>query len=195
MFSSENQNWATRWNTFYSIQEQLGRKYNLDPCCFKETAKCNRYITESEDIFSYKDPLSLKEELGDLQIFVNPPYGRYQAKFVNHIADWCEYEGVIADCLIPSRTDTGLFHDDLLKRATTIRFIKGRLTFGDDAYWEWFWRQEYRSNGTKNKLFGKVGKMEAATFPSIVVSFGEDKEFSFERKSLIIPKEVYTGNL
>ena len=32
--------------------------------------------------------------------------------------------------LVPSRTDTRWFHDYALK-ATEIRFIKGRLTFGD----------------------------------------------------------------
>jgi site-specific DNA-methyltransferase (adenine-specific) len=33
--------------------------------------------------------------------------------------------------LLPSRTDTGWFHEDVLPGATQIRFIKGRLHFDD----------------------------------------------------------------
>ena len=33
--------------------------------------------------------------------------------------------------LIPARTDTKYFHNYIYKKATEIRFIKGRLKFGD----------------------------------------------------------------
>lgn len=34
--------------------------------------------------------------------------------------------------LIPSRTDTKWWHDIVLKRAMEIRFVKGRLKFGEN---------------------------------------------------------------
>ncbi len=176
MFSSANQAWATRWATFNSIQKQLGRQYNLDPCCLKETAKCDNFITPEEDMFTVKNPLEYFEKESQIQMFVNPEYGRNQRKFVEHIANWCGYDNVIADVLIPTRTDTGLFHDVILPKATAIYFIKGRVTFGNDEYWEWLWGQEFveGSGGVmkKNSLYKKYGKMNPAPFPSMVVSFG-----------------------
>ena len=60
------------------------------------------------------------------RVFCNPPYGP-------GIAKWLErgLEADIAVFLIPARTDTRWFHDIVLPRAREIRFIKGRLKFGD----------------------------------------------------------------
>ena len=60
--------------------------------------------------------------------FINPPYSQLKA--------WCKkaYEeslkGKLCVMLIPSRTDTAAFHDYCMK-AAEIRFIRGRLKFGD----------------------------------------------------------------
>ena len=63
------------------------------------------------------------------RVFCNPPY--------SEISKWCEkafYESknpnTLIVMLIPSRTDTRYFHDYILHRAE-IRFVKGRLKFGD----------------------------------------------------------------
>ena len=39
--------------------------------------------------------------------------------------------GAIVVCLIPSRTDTTYWHDYIFDEADDIRFLKGRLKFGD----------------------------------------------------------------
>ena len=49
---------------------------------------------------------------------------------------------------------------------------------------EAMWETEYLENGKKNSLYGKHGKMNPAAFPSMVVSFGEDKPLSFETLEL-----------
>ena len=60
---------------------------------------------------------------------MNPPCGR-------EVGVWIEkaykesLKGAIVVCLIPSRTDTKYWHDYCMK-ANEIRFIKGRLKFGD----------------------------------------------------------------
>lgn len=60
--------------------------------------------------------------------FVNPPYSQ--------LKEWCKacYEhslkGATVVMLIPSRTDTKAWHDYVMK-ADEIRFIKGRLKFGN----------------------------------------------------------------
>lgn len=62
-------------------------------------------------------------------MFCNPPYSK--------IGEWVKkafYEGrkdnTLVVLLIPARTDTKYFHDYILHRAE-VRFIKGRLKFGD----------------------------------------------------------------
>ena len=62
-------------------------------------------------------------------MFCNPPYSA--------IADWVRkayYEGckdnTVVVLLIPARTDTRYFHNFIYGRSE-IRFIKGRLKFGD----------------------------------------------------------------
>ena len=62
--------------------------------------------------------------------YINPPYGR-------KITDWIAkayqetQRGALCVLLIPSRTDTRWWHDYIMK-ADEIRFIKGRLKFGDN---------------------------------------------------------------
>lgn len=60
------------------------------------------------------------------RVFCNPPYGPGLNK-------WLErgLEADLAVFLIPARTDTRWFHEVVLPKAKEIRFIKGRLKFGD----------------------------------------------------------------
>jgi site-specific DNA-methyltransferase (adenine-specific) len=60
------------------------------------------------------------------RVFCNPPYGP-------EIRKWIErgFEAELAVYLVPARTDTRWFHDLVIPRAAEIRFIKGRLKFGD----------------------------------------------------------------
>lgn len=55
---------------------------------------------------------------------MNPPYGREIGKWVKKLS---ENKGV---GLLPARTDTKWFHEYILGKAE-IRFIKGRLKFGE----------------------------------------------------------------
>ncbi len=60
------------------------------------------------------------------RVFCNPPYGPEIAKFLER-AD----EAELAVYLIPARTNTRWFHQLVLGKAREIRFLKGRLKFGD----------------------------------------------------------------
>lgn len=64
-------------------------------------------------------------------MFCNPPYSKI-AKWVEKSFYESRHDNTIVVLLIPSRTDTRYFHDFILNRAE-IRFIKGRLKFGDSA--------------------------------------------------------------
>ena len=119
MFSSKDITWTTPQDFF----EKLNKEFNftLDPCCVPNTAKCNTYFTPETD--------GLKQSWQGYTVFMNPPYGR-------EIGKWLEkaykesLKGITVVCLIPSRTDTKYWHDFCMK-AAEIRFVKGRLKFGD----------------------------------------------------------------
>lgn len=60
------------------------------------------------------------------RVFCNPPYGPEIPKFMSRAR-----EADLAVFLVPARTDTRWFHDLVLPHAKEIRFIRGRLYFGD----------------------------------------------------------------
>ncbi len=64
--------------------------------------------------------------------FVNPPYGREIRKWVRK-AYYESLKGKTVVMLLASRTDTNWWHDYVMK-ADQIRFIRGRLRFGE-AKW------------------------------------------------------------
>ena len=70
-----------------------------------------------------------KNHGGGYRIFCNPPYGRELPKWVKKCYDESK-NGALVVMLILARTDTRWFHDYIYHKAE-IRFIKGRLKFGD----------------------------------------------------------------
>ena len=122
MFSSKTDLWATPQNFFDKLNNEF--YFTLDPCSNDENHKCDLYFT--------KDDNGLSLPWDSYRVFCNPPYG-------SEISLWVKkcYEEVfiykrcqIAVMLIPSRTDTRWFHDFIYGKAE-IRFVRGRLKFGD----------------------------------------------------------------
>ena len=69
------------------------------------------------------------QNLGGQVVFCNPPYGRELPKWVKKCYEE-SLNGSLVVMLIPARTDTRWFHDYIYGKAE-IRFIKGRLKFGN----------------------------------------------------------------
>ena len=118
IFSSDDMTWETPQNIFNKLDNEFN--FTLDVCALAETAKCKKYYTPETD--------GLKQGWNGT-CWMNPPYGR-------QIGEWLKkaYEeslkGNTIVCLIPSRTDTKYWHDYCMK-ASEIRFVKGRLKFGN----------------------------------------------------------------
>lgn len=121
MFSSKTNDWSTPQDFYDELDNEFG--FTLDPCADEYNHKCNKYFTEEDD--------GLLQDWGGEIVFCNPPYGKA-------IKDWVR-KAYIEGCkpnttvvlLIPARTDTQYFHDYVYHEAKEIRFIKGRLKFGD----------------------------------------------------------------
>ena len=103
-FSSKTDKWFTPKDLYNKLNKEF--KFDFDPC----------------PINPKFDGLNIK---WGKRNFMNPPYGREIGKWVKKAS-----ESPLTVCLLPARTDTKWFHDYILGKAE-IRFIKGRLKFGE----------------------------------------------------------------
>ena len=118
--SSKTDNWATPQDFFDNLNEEF--HFTLDPCANEENHKCNLFYTKEQD--------GLTKDWGGHVVFCNPPYGKEIADWVRYSYEQSQKPNTTVVMLIPARTDTRYFHDYIYGKAE-IRFIKGRLKFGD----------------------------------------------------------------
>lgn len=121
MFSSKTDMWSTPQEFFDSLNREF--IFTLDPCATKENAKCKKYFT--------KEMNGLEQDWQGETVFCNPPYGREIGKWVEKSYKESLKNKTRIVMLIPARTDTRYFHDFIYHKAKEIRFLKGRLKFGD----------------------------------------------------------------
>ena len=118
-YSSATNEWATPQNVFDELNEEFN--FMLDPCATKENAKTDKFFTIEDD--------GLSQEWTETT-FMNPPYGREIKKWVKKAYEE-SLKGTVVVCLIPARTDTSYWHEYIFEKACEIRFVKGRIKFGD----------------------------------------------------------------
>jgi len=136
MFSSKSNDWATPQDFYNQLDAEF--EFTLDPCASQASAKCSSFYTADDD--------GLSKDWGGHTVFMNPPYGRKIGNWIQKAYEEGEKSNTRVVALIPARTDTKYWHNYCMK-ATEIRFVKGRLKFGQ--------------GNTKN----------SAPFPSAVVVF------------------------
>lgn len=135
LFSSNTDEWATPQEFYDRLNEEF--HFTLDPCALPENAKCKRFFSPAEN--------GLAQDWGGEIVYCNPPYGRAIYDWVRKCSAEAQKPYTIVVALLPARTDTRYFHEFIYQKAREIRFVKGRLKFGN----------------SKN----------AAPFPSMVVVF------------------------
>lgn len=115
MMSSNTGEWATPQAFFDGLDAEF--HFVVDVCATDRNAKCGTYYSPGIDGLkqTWKGPC-----------WMNPPYGREIGKWVKKAAE-C---GELVVALLPARTDTRWFHDHIYSKAE-IRFVRGRLKFGD----------------------------------------------------------------
>lgn len=112
LFSSATPNHATPIAVYGELDAEFG--FTLDPCPLDPMGGLSMFSRDGLD----------RSWAGE-RVFCNPPYGR-------GIGDWLAKasEAEVAVYLLPARTDTRWWHDHAM-RATEIRFLRGRLKFGN----------------------------------------------------------------
>jgi len=146
MFSSKTDLWPTPQSFFDELNAEFN--FTLDPCATQDNAKCAKYYTKDDD--------GLAHDWSRDIVFMNLPYGDPEIpcrsncakkrchergyhinEYIPGIADFIRkaheesQKGATVVCLVPARTDTRWFHDYVYGKADEIRFIKGRLKFGE----------------------------------------------------------------
>lgn len=145
MFSSSSDEWATPQKFYDNLNKEFN--FTLDPCCTANNHKCEKYFTVEDN--------GLLQDWSNEIVFMNPPYskpeqpckpnctkkkclerGYHNYTYKAGQEDWIKkaYEesqkGATVVGLLPVRTDTKAFHKYIYNKAE-IRFIEGRLKFGD----------------------------------------------------------------
>jgi site-specific DNA-methyltransferase (adenine-specific) len=118
LFTSRTEEWETPNYVFLPLNQEF--KLKVDVCATSENAKCKIFFNKSAD--------GLKREWSPFRCWMNPPYGRDISKWMKKAFNESQ-RGALVVCLIPSRTDTKWWHDWVM-RASEIRFVSGRISFG-----------------------------------------------------------------
>lgn len=143
LFSSKSVEWATPQWLFEELNKEF--HFTLDPCANETNHKCEFYFTKEDD--------GLSKDWSNNCVFVNPPYGKEISKWIEKSYKESLKENTTVVLLIPARTDTKYFHEYIYGKSE-IRFIRGRLKFGD-------------SNNS-------------APFPSMIVIFKNNKNMNYK---------------
>jgi phage N-6-adenine-methyltransferase len=118
-FSSATDNWATPPHVFAALDAEFS--FTLDACASAGNAKCERFFTAADD--------GLAQSWAPETTWMNPPYGRGIGEWMEKAADEAE-RGATVVCLVPARTDTKWWHEQVMARASEVRLVRGRLKFG-----------------------------------------------------------------
>jgi site-specific DNA-methyltransferase (adenine-specific) len=123
-YSSKTDEWFTPQKLFDELNQEFN--FDLDVCANSDNAKCQKYFNKK--INGLNQLWVTKNLIGS--IWMKPPYGREIGKWVRKAYNESYISTATIVCLLPARTDTRWFHDYIYNKAE-IRFLKGRLKFGD----------------------------------------------------------------
>lgn len=148
MFSSEKHDRETPYDFWAELDREFS--FTLDAAANVNNTRCAKWFGPGG---IREDALSPEPWPSNEVIWLNPPYARgLQEKFIEKAWETGRAGGLVV-CLLPSRTDTQVFHQYIWdeihhkpRRGVQLRFVCGRLKFDDEP------------NG--------------APFPSMVVIFG-----------------------
>jgi phage N-6-adenine-methyltransferase len=109
--------WATPRAFFAALHSEF--RFTLDACADETNACLPNYLSRENDALAADWPG---------RVYMNPPYGYGIRRWIKKARLESRQNAEVVVCLIPSRTDTSWWHEDVLA-ASEIRFIKGRMRF------------------------------------------------------------------
>lgn len=119
LYSSKTDDWETPRDLFARLNQEF--HFTTDVCAIASNAKCSHYFSPKINGLSQK---------WKGVVWCNPPYGKTIGAWVKKAYE-SSLQGATVVCLLPARTDTAWWWDYCVKGE--IRYIRGRLRFGDAA--------------------------------------------------------------
>src|SRR5262245_19781021 len=120
-FSSKSDEYPTPQWLFDLLYAEF--RPSVDVCATAANAKCDVYFSPEVD--------GLKQEWTPGKVYwMNPPFGREIGRWVEKAYRSSLLGATVVACL-PARVDTAWWFDNVTK-AHEIRFLKGRLKFGNE---------------------------------------------------------------
>jgi phage N-6-adenine-methyltransferase len=116
-FGSQSVEWATPESIYRPLDAEFS--FTCDLAATSANAKCAKFFTKEDN--------SLLQSWEGV-CWLNPPYGRDLPKWLLK-AENSALSGNTVVCLIPARTNTGWWHDIVMK--FEVRFVRGRPRFND----------------------------------------------------------------
>ena len=125
LYSSRSEEWATPQAFFNKLDAEF--HFNLDAAATAENTKCQFYLS-----LDGENALLTRWVQGTrgTRIFCNPPYGKEIGAWFAKARE-AQADGALVVMLAHARTDTKWWHTHVQGVASEVRFIKGRLKFGD----------------------------------------------------------------
>ncbi len=126
-FSSERQDWRTPPALFDALDKAF--QFNIDAAANDYNHLCKKYFSQGNSAFLHHWTL---EDGTPGRVWLNPPYGREQPKFIRKAAsEAAAGHAEFVVLLIPARPDTKVWQEVIFPSAQLICWMKGRIRFGE----------------------------------------------------------------
>jgi phage N-6-adenine-methyltransferase len=133
MFGKATDEWATPQDVFALLDAEF--RFVTDAAATADNAKRPIWLGPGG---AFPDALAAGVNWGvGTTVWLNPPYSRVRA-FIGKAAEQARTWRSTVVCLVPARTDTRWWHEHVWdaekhqpRAGVEVRFIKGRLKFGD----------------------------------------------------------------
>lgn len=141
LYTAQRQDWTTPPDLLQSLAAEYG-PFTLDAAAREGDQCAPAWLGPGHPQTEYRDALQYEHwaEIAHVTaptgqqpaVWLNPPYGNGVADWLNRASATGKH-GVAVCCLIPARTDTHAWHDIVQPRADEVRFLRGRVRYGDGA--------------------------------------------------------------
>lgn len=133
-FSSVKPDWETPHEVVMEWAKRYGKhgSFELDVCATRMNRKAMNYLGPDHPFKHLRDGLAVDWQ--NFRCWMNPPYGREIGLWVSKAA-WSAQNGAVVVCLLPARTDSRWWQDNIGDGETwkpwirLVKFRRGRIRF------------------------------------------------------------------
>lgn len=132
LYSSATDDWSTPPDFYARLDADFG--FALDVCSSVANHRAPTFYALDHPDPSRRDGLA-RDWAADAAVaggavWMNPPYGRTIAAWMAKAHETARAGSTVV-CLVPVRGDAAWWHNQVLATGAEVRFVRGRLTFGD----------------------------------------------------------------